>query len=190
MVATIIVFRHGKVKSKENIFCGWLNLSLDSTGIAQAKSLGKKLKKEKIDFAFCSDLVRSKEVLVEVLKGHPHAKVIVDPRLRERHYGVLTGKSKHAFFRRNPQEFDALHRGYYADIPKGENFHDTSIRVFGFLNDLMRFVQSKKNCTVVISAHNNSLRLIQEYFEDVPKKDVEKLSHHPTDYKKYVLTFD
>lgn len=189
MTSSLIIFRHGALDTKENIFCGWLNLPLNKKGIKEAKVLAKKLKKEKVDFAFCSDQLRSKQCLVEVLKYHKNAKVIVDQRLRERHYGVLTGHSKLKAKVKLEEHFQNFHRGYQANIPYGENFNQVGKRVFSFMNDLVRFIQ-KNNCCVVISAHTNSLRLIQEYLEGLSPKDAEKLKNQPENYKKYCISFD
>lgn len=188
-MSSIILFRHGDVDTKENIFCGWLNISLSKKGISQAKVLSKKLKNEKIDFAFCSDQLRSKQCLIEVLKYHKKAKVIVDHRLRERHYGLLTGYNKLEAKVVLEDKYHKIHRGYSEEVPFGENFNDVGKRVFSFLNDLLRFLQDN-DCTVVISAHTTSLRLIQEYLEALPRDKVEKLEHHPADFKRYCLEFD
>lgn len=188
MASSLIIFRHGALDTKENIFCGWLNLPLGKKGIKQAKVLAKKLRKEKIDFAFCSDQLRSKQCLAEVLKYHRKAKVIIDHRLRERHYGVLTGHSKLRAKVVLENHFNNVHRGYNAIVPGGENFNQVGKRVFSFMNDLLRFIQ-KNDCCVVISAHTNSLRLIQEYLEALPEREAEKLENHPEDCKKYCLTF-
>ncbi len=188
MQLVIYLFRHGQVSDK-NIFCGWLNLPLDRKGVAQAKVLAKKLSKEKIDVGFCSDQLRGKQCLVEVLKFHKKSKVIIDVRLRERHYGKLTGRRKDDFKTNFPIDFEQIHRGYNVNIPFGENFNDVSKRVFSFMNDLFIFMQKEK-CNVAISAHTNSLRLIQEYLENLTQKEASRLEHHPEKYKKYIIEFD
>jgi len=184
----IYLFRHGSVSDK-NIFCGWLDLSLDEKGILQAKMLAKKLKKEKIDFGFCSDQLRSRQCLAEVMKYHKSAQIVVDPRIRERHYGVLSGHSKDKIKNEFPNIFSNIHRGYNANIPGGENFAAVSLRVFSFMGELLQFMQKEK-CSVAISAHTNSLRLIQEYLEGISKKEAESLEHNPTEFKKYTVNFE
>ena len=189
MKLSIILFRHGKIQSKKNIFCGWLNLPLDSVGEKQAKQLANKLKKEKIEYGFCSDQLRSQQVLVDVLAFHPKSKIIVDPRLRERHYGSLSGSLKDVVKKKSKKKFDEFHRGYYAVVPEGENMVAVGRRVFPFMNQLLKFMQKEK-CSVAISAHTNSLRLIQEYLEGISTQEVTLLEHHPTKYKKYIVEFD
>ncbi len=187
---TLIVFRHGETSfNKDRIFCGWINTWLDSVGIDQAQVLGKKLAGEKIDYGFCSDLIRSKQTLAYVLSHHNKAKVIVDPRIKERNYGVFSGHSKKLFKQLFPEKYEEIHRGYYTDIPKGENFKQVGNRVAPFMNDLLRLMKKEK-VNVCISAHGNSMRSIVEYLEELSPKQVEKLEFKPTDYKKYRIAFD
>lgn len=189
MKLSIIVFRHGTIQSGKNIFCGWLNLPLSNLGETQARVLSQKLKGERIDYAFCSDLLRGKQALAAVLVHHPNAKVIIDHRLRERHYGKLTGKHKELLKQTSPKEFELLHRGVYHEVPGGENLFAVSKRVFPFMNDLLRFMQKEK-CSVAISAHTNSFRSIQEYLEGQLPREASRSEHAPTEYKKYIIEFE
>jgi len=187
---SLIVFRHGETSfNRDRIFCGWLNTWLDPVGIDQAQALGKKLARERIEYGFCSDLLRSKQTLIYVLTQHRKSKVVVDPRIRERNYGIFSGHSKKLFRQLFPEKYNEIHRGYLTNIPKGENFAQVGRRVFPFMNDLMRFMK-KNEANVCISAHGNSMRSIVEFMEDLPMEEVEKLEFRPTDYKKYVITFE
>lgn len=188
MQQQIILFRHGEVASPQNIFLGWLNFPLSRKGVQQAKRLAQKLRCEVIDFGFCSDQIRSQQALVEVLHYHPNSKAIIDHRLRERHYGVFSGKSKDLFRKLYPEKFKEIHRGYYASIPEGENLEQVGKRIFPFMNQLLHFMQREK-CSVAISAHASSMRLIQEYLENLSPFEVIKLEQDPIKYKKYILNF-
>jgi len=189
MKLSIILFAHGDVASKENILCGWMNLPLSKNGIAQAKKLSSKLKKEKIDVALCSDLLRSKQCLVEVLANHKKAKVIVDARLRGKHQGMLTGARQDALKKKSKVIFDLIHTNYHFHIDDGESLHHVSRRVFPFMTRVLHLMKREK-VNVAISAHPNSLRLIMEYLEGLHTKDVAEIEHHPEKYKKYLLEFD
>ena len=189
MQNSIIVFRHGSVCSDENIFLGWLNPPLNADGLRQAETLSEKLKDERIDFGFCSDQFRSKQVLHKVLLNHSRAQVIIDHRLRERDYGSFSGHNKETFSKRWPGKYDEIKKGYYTLIPKGESIHQVSQRVFPFMNDLLRFVQAN-HCNVAISAHNNSMRLIEEYLGGLSVKDTMKLINKPSEYKKFLVSFE
>jgi bisphosphoglycerate-dependent phosphoglycerate mutase len=187
---SLIVFRHGKTSfDLDRIFCGWINMGLDSVGISEAKILAKKIKKENIDVGVCSALLRSKQALVYVFSEHPGSKVIIDHRIRERNYGIFSGHSKKLFKELFPEKYKEIHRGYYANIPKGENLSNVGVRVFQFMNDLLKFMKKEK-VNVCISAHPSSMKLIVEYLEGLSKEQVEKAEFSPNSYKKYVLSFD
>ena len=188
MELCLYVFRTGKVKSNENIFLGWLNLHLDKKGMIEADKVGKKLAKEKIDAGFCSDQIRGKQALVEVLKYHPSAKAIIDHRVRERDYGIFSGHDKE-LFKKYFSNYQEIHRGYKANIPKGEDLSAVSKRVFPFMKDLIKFMQDEK-VNVVICAHTNSIRAIEEYMEDLSQDQLVVMESSPAEYKKYILNFD
>ncbi|MDD4250913.1 MAG: histidine phosphatase family protein [Candidatus ainarchaeum sp.] len=185
----IILFRAGEVKTKEHIFLGWLNLPLSDKGIKNARIIAKNLSKQRIDFAFCSDQLRGKQALLEVVKTHKTVKIIIDHRLRERNYGIFSGHEKKLFKDFFPEKYAEVHRSYYANIPNGENLHDVSKRVFSFMNDLIAFMQSNDG-NVLICAHNNSLRLIREFLEELSVNETELLHSDPSVFKEYNLNFN
>jgi len=188
MQQTIYLFRHGEVHSKKNVLCGWLNLPLSVQGVKQAKELSKKLKKEDIGIGFCSDLLRGQQVLAIVLKHHPKAKVIIDHRLRERHYGAISGQLESVFADTSIME-NGNNGKIVEKIPGLESMSVVRNRVFPFMTQVLHFMQKEK-VNVAISAHKNSLELIQEYLEGLTPDQAKKLEHYPTNYKKYVITFD
>jgi 2,3-bisphosphoglycerate-dependent phosphoglycerate mutase len=188
-MSKIFLFRAGEVKTNEKIFLGWLNLPLSKKGINNAKGIAKKLSREKIDFAFCSDQLRGKQALLEVIRNHKNAKIIVDHRLRERNYGIFSGHSKKLFIDFFPEKYEEIHRSYIASIPNGENLHDVSKRVFSFMADLTKFLQ-ENNSNIIICAHNNSLRIIREYLEGLTWEEAEKIESDPSVHKEYILNFE
>ena len=188
MKLSLYVFRTGKVKSKNNIFLGWLNLPLDKKGLIDADKVGRKLARENIDVGFCSDQLRGKQALVEVLKYQPSAKVVIDPRLRERNYGVFSGHDKE-LFKKYFSNYPDIHRGYGGKIPRGENLSEVTKRIFPFIKDLIKFMQDEK-VSVAICTHTNSMRAIEEYLEDLPQDELVIIENLPSNYKKYVLKFD
>jgi 2,3-bisphosphoglycerate-dependent phosphoglycerate mutase len=187
MKLNLILFRHGELHSRKEILCGWLNLVLSSKGEKEAKALSKKLKKEKIDVAFCSDLIRSQQVLLEVLKYHKKSKVVIDHRLRERHFGALSGELKSIFA--DTSVLKKIRGSKVEKVPGVENISVVRKRVFPFMTQVLRYMQDEK-VNVCISAHKESLILIQEYLEGLTPDEAEKLEHNPTEYKKYVINFE
>ncbi|MDD3159719.1 MAG: histidine phosphatase family protein [Candidatus ainarchaeum sp.] len=188
-MANVYVFRTGSIKhfSTKNIFLGWLNFPLSKDGIKKANIISKKLKSVNFDYAFCSDQIRGKQALVEVLKNNKKTKVIIDHRLRERNYGVFTGLEKDLIKHYFEDKFHNIHRHHFSTIPHGENFSDLEKRIYPFLNELLVFLQSNKESNILICAHTNSMRIIQAFFEDVNQSNIFKLENSPIEYKKYKL---
>jgi len=188
-MAELFLFRTGTVRTSENVFLGQLNKPLNENGLSEAKKIGKKLAKKKITYAFCSDQLRGKQALLEVMQHHKRAEIIIDPRLRERHYGIFSGHSKELFRDLFPKTHNEIKWKYDACVPRGENLVDVSKRIFSFMNDLMKFMR-KENANVVICAHTNSMKLIREYLEDLRREDVSELEHSPEEYKEYTIFFE
>ena len=68
----LITVRHGKTKANEmGLSQGHLNTevaNLNEEGITQAKKVAKRLKNEKIDIIYSSDLKRAKNTAKEIAK--------------------------------------------------------------------------------------------------------------------------
>ncbi|KAJ3329989.1 hypothetical protein HDU76_006717 [Blyttiomyces sp. JEL0837] len=70
---------------------GQKDTDINSTGHAQSLAIARRLKKEKFDHFYSSDLKRSVQTLEEIKKHHPDTPTTLDPRLREKDLGDLTG---------------------------------------------------------------------------------------------------
>jgi len=187
MKLNIYLFRHGAHASRKNILCGWINLPLSKKGINDAKILAEKLSGERIDVAFCSDLLRSEQNLVEVLQYHLNAKVVIDPRLRERHFGALSGELASIFA--DTSALQTIDGGFVEGVPGLESMNTVRKRVFPFMSNVLRLMQEEK-VNVAISAHTESVRFIQEYLEGLTPDQSELLTNNSTEYKKYVVDFE
>jgi broad specificity phosphatase PhoE len=185
----IYLFRTGSVNTKENIFLGWKDVPLSKKGINEAKKVKKKLKNKKFKYAFCSDQLRCKESLVEVLGKNSKASVFVDKRIREKNHGVFTGKSKELVSRYFPQKYFDLKKSRNENIPKGENYRMVSIRTFSFINDVIDLIK-KENSDVLICAHNASVKLLREFFENLEHYETANLEVCPDDLFIYKISFD
>ena len=169
----IYLFRHGVTSDNaEGIFSGWRNVPLNRKGMRDAKIVALRLKSKKIDLAFQSALIRSKQTLREVLKYHKKIPVITDDRIIERNYGFLQGKTHLQVVEKyGYKKYDGWHRGYETRPPKGESIKDVEKRVNGFIKDLLKIMKEKK-INVAISAHNNSMRPFRRHFEKLSVKEM------------------
>jgi broad specificity phosphatase PhoE len=81
----LLIVRHAESKANiKGILQGQkIDTSLSKLGKEQAKKVGERLKDEKIEAVYSSDLKRAKETAEEIAKHHK-LKVILDKRLREK----------------------------------------------------------------------------------------------------------
>jgi phosphoserine phosphatase len=122
----LIIIRHGEtVENKVGIVQGQTNGRLSRLGREQAERLAKRLKDEKIDIAYSSDLGRCKESLGPLLKLRK-IKVNYSNLLREQGKGVFEGKKR--------IYFDKWRKNNPGKIPEGwESWEDVEKRVANFL---------------------------------------------------------
>lgn len=184
-MARIFVFRHGQsTYNKSNTFCGWADPDLTDDGIKECEELARKLKGVRPTKAYVSDLKRAQHTLYIALgdrKGE--VPIVVDPRIKERDYGDLTGKNKAETKERNPEKYELWHRSYDVPPPNGESIKDVEKRVLSFLNEIMP--QLRKEDVVFISAHGNSLRPIRRYFENISVEEMCSFEHTPAKVWEY-----
>lgn len=183
----IYLFRHGTTTDNSaGRFSGWRQAPLNKRGRDDAKIIAIRLKDKKIDVAFQTKLIRSKDTLKEVLKFHPECKAIVtDDRMMERSYGSLQGKTHLQYIKKNsPEKYDKFHRGYRKSPPKGESIKQVEERVKSFVKDLIKMMKKDK-INVAISAHGNSMRPFRRYFEKLSVKQMLEIENPYDDYFEY-----
>ncbi len=184
-MAKIYLVRHGETEDNKNhIFSGWRESDLSPQGIEEVKQIAEKLKNERFTKAYQSDQVRSKHTLEIILAGHSeNVEVTTDPRIKERDYGDLTGKSKIELEKENPEQYKLWHRSYDVAPPNGESIKDVEKRVLEFLHDEMP--KWKKDDVILISAHGNSLRPIRRFFENMTEDEMASFEHTPAKIYEY-----
>ena len=91
----LIITRHGQTEeNKAGILQGHLPGKLSTLGIEQAKKLALRLKDEKIDYIYSSDLARAESTAKEITQYHPNISIEFTQELRERDLGEYTGIKK------------------------------------------------------------------------------------------------
>ena len=84
----LIITRHGETEeNKAGIIMGHLHGTLSENGKEQAKKVALRLKEEKIDAIYSSDLARSSDTAKEIAKYHPKTPLIFAKDLREKYLG-------------------------------------------------------------------------------------------------------
>ncbi len=86
------IFRHGQTDyNVEKRVQSFLDIPLNAQGIAQARELAKNLADIQFDCVYSSPLSRSLQTAKIVVNNRP-IKIITNPGLRERNFGILCGK--------------------------------------------------------------------------------------------------
>lgn len=91
----LTITRHGETEENANgIFQGHLPGKLTKKGKEQARKLSERLKDEKFDVIFSSDLARASDTAKEIIKFHSDVPIYFIKGLRERFMGDAQGKTK------------------------------------------------------------------------------------------------
>jgi probable phosphoglycerate mutase len=89
----LILIRHGQtVENQKKIMQGHMEGTLSKEGIVQTEKVGLRLKDEKIDAIYSSDLIRAAETAKAIAKYHSSTPLYFTKELREGNKGSITGK--------------------------------------------------------------------------------------------------
>lgn len=148
----LIIVRHGETEeNKEKIVQGHLHGTLSDLGKKQARKLAERLKDEKIDLIFSSDLARAKDTAVEVAKFHPEVPLELREELRERNWGAFQGKRKDDIKYWNEIEAKEVWSDDLIKKYGGETPQETTKRIVEFKNKLLNDFYGK---TILLIMHN------------------------------------
>lgn len=149
----LILVRHGETdENAKEIVQGHTDTLLNEKGKEQARKVSLRLKDEKIDMIFSSDLRRARETAEEISKFHK-APVKISKELRERNYGSVELK----FVREYSDILEKSGKARYAFKPEGgESFPDVVERAKRFLEKIQKY----EGKTVVIVSHGGFIRML------------------------------
>ncbi|HRY28212.1 MAG TPA: histidine phosphatase family protein [Candidatus Moranbacteria bacterium] len=152
MSIKIIYFVHGTtVDNEAGISSGWSDAELSDLGIEQSIALKDKIKDQKFDVVFCSDLKRATKSAELTFEGE--VPIIADERLRECNYGIYNGQSSETV---EPlQEEHATEK-----FPDGESYEDVKNRIADFLDFLKKNYDGKNVAIVAHKAPQLSLDVL------------------------------
>jgi probable phosphoglycerate mutase len=143
----LIIVRHGQTdENVAGIIQGHLPGKLTKEGIEQAKKLALRLKTEKIDHIFSSDLARTADTAKEIARYHPKIPIEFVVELRERNLGEKAGRNKHEIGW-DPHDYRTTE-----PTPKGgESMEELFDRAQRFLRKVL---SKHPNDTVLFAGHN------------------------------------
>ena len=206
MAHDLILLRHGRSEwNDKNLFTGWYDCGLNDAGRAEARQAAVMLAQAGLipTAVHTSVLRRATETTRIVLDGLGLGSLEVHRswRLNERHYGDLTGLDKAATRRAHGDEqLQRWRRGYdtppppirsdnefnpntspiYADLAPGlvpltESLADVLARLLPYWQDAI-VSDLRKGCTVLVSAHGNSLRALAKHLDQISDDDIGALN--------------
>jgi len=141
----LIITRHGEtVENTKRIIQSHLPGHLSELGKEQAKKLAKRLREEKIDCIYSSDLSRAADTAREIAKFHPEAPLVLTKDLRERNLGKFQGLCA------NGVDWKKERRNWL--MPKGgESNKDMYVRAKKFI---FKIIKKHKRGTILLVGHN------------------------------------
>jgi len=164
------ILRHGEsLKNKKHINSCWpelMSYPLTKLGEEQIKKAAKKIKNQKIDLIFSSDLLRTKQS-AEIVGSGLSLKVKFDKRLREIDIGILNGKpfeETHKFYDKEKKlsKIEYTLKRFQVSAPGGENYFDAEKRLHSFMKEMEKKYQGK---TILIVSHQRPITLIEKMMQ-------------------------
>jgi broad specificity phosphatase PhoE len=184
-VCKIILVRHGEsVNNKQRVIGG--NSPLTGAGREQAKITKQDLKKFKFDEVYSSDLERAVETAT-IIAGQPVPKDHRLSGLRERHYGMLEGKSQNHLDEEHERRVNMTHQEnwVYKHVEDTESDHELSSR---FIRALTTVAEANPGKTVLVAAHGAAIRttlmdLKGMTYHDIPNQSFKNAGFVELDYQ-------
>jgi len=163
----LILTRHGETEENiAGIMQGHLPGKLSDSGIEQAKKLALRLKDEKIDYIFSSDLARSLDTAKEIIKFHPNVPVRFVKELRERDLGEFQGKKKSEL---------GFEEGQLVEPKNGETSEELYNRAKSFLD---KVIVEHYTDSVLFVAHNAINKALIAVITGKSYKDIWDMKNH------------
>ncbi len=182
MPMRLILVRHGETDyNVQKLNQGWADTRLTENGIKQARAVGQRLKDEKIDDVYLSDLLRTRETADEILKI---IKLSAQPLpwLKERNLGEFEHKPLGSMmFYAEEHGFDLL-----SFKPKGgESILEFRERVKQGFNDLFK---TEKGKTVLLITHGGVIAQLLLHVLKIDDKEYD--AYHPENCALTILDVD
>lgn len=161
-----IIVRHGETLwNRLGQIQGHLDSPLSPEGIAQAEMLAERLRLESFDELISSDLGRAVNTANCIARRTGHT-TRVDPRLRERHYGIFQGMTRDEAKLAYPDAYACYHdESVTYAIPGGESTEDCFRRNLECLQEL---ATRQAGMRVVVVTHGGVLDGLYRHVMRVP----------------------
>lgn len=173
-MSILVIVRHGQSEwNLKNLFTGWSDVELTSTGEHEAEYAGIVLRPYHFDVAYTSVLKRAIHTLSIILNQiNQTIPIIQNEALNERNYGDLQGLNKaEVGDKYGAQQLISWRRSFTEVPPGGESLENTYQRVIPYYQQEIE-PKLKSGQNVLIVAHGNSLRALMMYLEKISPEDI------------------
>ena len=187
-VTRFIAIRHGETRwNVEQRIQGHGDSPLTAAGIEQADAIARRLADEEFDVLVSSDLGRAAETARRIAE-RCGARLVTDPRLRERNFGVGEGLSYDEIGLRYPGVFS---RSGDIDpdcgIPQGESRRAFHERVTAAFLDLAREHAGRR---VAVVCHGGVLSSMYRFIHGIPIAAPHKVAITNASYNAFAANGD
>lgn len=176
-VSYLALVRHGEsLWNALGQWTGWTDIDLSDNGREEARRSATVLKDISFHVAHTSDLRRAQETL-EIMLSELKLQIPVKKHaaIKERNYGLLTGKNKWKIKQEYGEEqFMLWRRSWDHPVPNGESLKDVHSRVVPYYKKHI-LPDLKKGKHVLVSAHGNSLRALVKHLENIADSKIPHL---------------
>lgn len=161
----LILVRHCETRyNRDCVSQGYLAGGLTTKGKSQAKKVRNFLKKEKIDYVYCSPLERTRETLVRIQRDNENVRIIYSNELSEHKLGSFEGKPSQAVVR-YCKKHNLIFRSFRPE--GGESVEDVRKRVIYFYKKCLK---NHKKRTVLFISHGSILLELILFLKCVSEK--------------------
>jgi len=159
-MATLVLVRHGETDwNASGRLQGHTDRPLNDYRRRQARELARRLADVPFDAAYASDLTRARQTAEIVAEPH-RVPVLIDPDLREMHYGTWSGLTRSEIEERFPG----------VERHDGETREQHLGRVFGAADRIARRHPGQR---ILIVSHGGSMRALRRHCVGDPVHPIE-----------------
>ena len=163
--------RHGETDwNKQHRIQGQIDIPLNATGFAKAAAVAETLKLKKFNAIVSSDLSRAKQTAEPLSANGP--QIFFEPRLLERHLGILDGLTAEEASQQTPKDMSAFKNRSYANTPAGaESMHDLTTRI---RTSLTTIHHKFKKGNILVITHCGVIDVLWRLANNIKPESIEK----------------
>lgn len=166
----IILIRHAQSKGNEtSTVQGQTDTGLSEAGKEQAKELAKYFNPNDLHAIYSSDLTRAVET-TRPLTEKLQIEIIIDPDLREAHFGKWEGMTYESVKEKYPKEYSAWHKDYYIRPPWFESFESHQKRTRRAIKTILNKHNSRDK--IAIFTHGGNIKTQVGFFRKLRGEDL------------------